>query len=105
MKLLYVNRFQAETLQAFFCGHSPLRRLQLRLLILRRNSPCETRAMATAKSAPGHSLLFSTFFGCRGRDAGDVPITMVFGQSRLENFSVVTDEIEPRSTASLAEVA
>jgi hypothetical protein len=29
---------------------------------------------------------------------GDVPINMVFGQSRLENFS---DEIEPRSTASL----
>ena len=50
-------------------------------------------------------------FGCRGRDAGDVRITvspyeiMVFGQGRLENFSVVTDEIEQRSTASLAEVA
>src|SRR5271167_978836 len=42
-------------------GHSPLRRLQLRLLILRRNSPCETRAMATAKSAPGHSLLLVHF--------------------------------------------
>ncbi len=41
----------------------------------------------------------------RGRDAADVPITMVFGRSRLEKFSVVTDEIESRSAASLAEVA
>jgi transglutaminase-like putative cysteine protease len=29
----------------------------------------------------------------RGRDAGDVPITMAFGQHLLEHFSVVTDEI------------
>jgi len=28
-----------------------------------------------------------------GRDAGDVPITMAFGQHTLENFFVVTDEI------------
>jgi transglutaminase-like putative cysteine protease len=28
----------------------------------------------------------------RGRDAGDVPIIMAFGQPRLEQFSVVTDE-------------
>jgi transglutaminase-like putative cysteine protease len=28
----------------------------------------------------------------RGRDAGDVPIIMAFGQHRLEQFSVVTDE-------------
>jgi transglutaminase-like putative cysteine protease len=29
----------------------------------------------------------------RGRDAGDVPITMAFGQNLLENFKVITDEI------------
>jgi transglutaminase-like putative cysteine protease len=29
----------------------------------------------------------------RGRDAGDVPITMVFGQHLLEKFSVITEEI------------
>jgi transglutaminase-like putative cysteine protease len=29
----------------------------------------------------------------RGRDAGDVPITMAFGQHTLEHFFVVTDEI------------
>jgi hypothetical protein len=29
----------------------------------------------------------------RGRDAADVPITMVFADHRLENFRVVTDEI------------
>jgi transglutaminase-like putative cysteine protease len=29
----------------------------------------------------------------RGRDAGDVPITMVFGQHALENFSVITEEV------------
>jgi transglutaminase-like putative cysteine protease len=30
----------------------------------------------------------------RGRDAADVPITMVFGNHRLEQFSVVTEEIK-----------
>ena len=29
----------------------------------------------------------------RGRDAGDVPITMVFGQHALEHFRVITEEI------------
>jgi transglutaminase-like putative cysteine protease len=29
----------------------------------------------------------------RGRDAGDVPITMTFGQHQLLNFSVVTEEV------------
>lgn len=29
----------------------------------------------------------------RGRDAADVPITMVFGNHRLEEFKVVTDEV------------
>jgi transglutaminase-like putative cysteine protease len=29
----------------------------------------------------------------RGRDAADVPITMVFANHRLEKFSVVTEEI------------
>ena len=31
----------------------------------------------------------------RGRDAGDVPITMVFGQHSLLDFQVVTDEVGP----------
>src|SRR6516165_9065223 len=31
----------------------------------------------------------------RGRDAGDVPIAMVFGQHLLEQFSVITEEIDP----------
>lgn len=30
----------------------------------------------------------------RGRDAGDVPITMVFGRHLIEHFRVVTDEID-----------
>jgi transglutaminase-like putative cysteine protease len=30
----------------------------------------------------------------RGRDAADVPITMVFGNHHLEKFSVVTDEVK-----------
>jgi hypothetical protein len=30
----------------------------------------------------------------RGRDAGDVPIAMVFGQHLIENFTV-TEEINP----------
>ena len=29
----------------------------------------------------------------RGRDAGDVPISMVFGYHLLEHFKVVTDEV------------
>lgn len=29
----------------------------------------------------------------RGRDAGDVPITMVFGPQSLEKFQVVTEEV------------
>ena len=35
----------------------------------------------------------------RGRDAGDVPITMAFGPSSLRRFEVVTDEVR---TAALA---
>ena len=35
----------------------------------------------------------------RGRDAGDVPITMVFGRHLLENFSVITEKIDPGNTA------
>jgi transglutaminase-like putative cysteine protease len=31
----------------------------------------------------------------RGRDAADVPITMAFGTSNLETFTVVTEELEP----------
>ncbi|MCB1819836.1 MAG: transglutaminase family protein, partial [Gammaproteobacteria bacterium] len=31
----------------------------------------------------------------RGLDAADVPITMVFGWSRLDRFEVVTDELTP----------
>src|ERR1700733_14107059 len=31
----------------------------------------------------------------RGRDAGDVPITMVFGEHLLESFSAITEEIHP----------
>lgn len=33
----------------------------------------------------------------RGRDAVDVPITMVFGAHTLSKFSVVTEEIDPRA--------
>jgi hypothetical protein len=29
----------------------------------------------------------------RGRDAGDVPITMTFGPNALTRFSVTTDEV------------
>jgi transglutaminase-like putative cysteine protease len=32
----------------------------------------------------------------RGRDAGDVPITMCFGTSSLRKFAVVTEEIPPQ---------
>ena len=31
----------------------------------------------------------------RGRDAGDVPITMIFGQHSLVDFQVVTEEVGP----------
>jgi hypothetical protein len=30
----------------------------------------------------------------RGRDAGDVPITMAFGQSSLTRFEVITHEVD-----------
>ena len=33
----------------------------------------------------------------RGRDAGDVPIAMVFGQHLIEHFLVVAEEVNPRS--------
>jgi transglutaminase-like putative cysteine protease len=33
----------------------------------------------------------------RGRDAGDVPIAMVFGQHLLEHFKVTTEEVVPSS--------
>jgi transglutaminase-like putative cysteine protease len=32
----------------------------------------------------------------RGRDAGDVPITMVFGRNILEGFEVTTRELKAR---------
>ena len=35
----------------------------------------------------------------RGRDAADVPITMVFGWSRLDRFVVVTDEVPSGAAA------
>jgi transglutaminase-like putative cysteine protease len=38
----------------------------------------------------------------RGRDAGDVPITMCFGPSSLLKFEVVTDEIVPERLALAA---
>ena len=50
----------------------------------------------------GHWHTFDPRHNCRrigrvlighGRDAGDVPITMVFGQHMLENFSVITEEV------------
>ena len=41
----------------------------------------------------------------RGRDAGDVPIAMVFGQHLLEKFSVITEEIDPGSTANAVGVS
>ena len=30
----------------------------------------------------------------RGRDAGDVPITMVFGPQTLEKFKIITEEVK-----------
>jgi transglutaminase-like putative cysteine protease len=50
----------------------------------------------------GHWHTFDPRHNCRrigrilighGRDAGDVPITMVFGQHTLEGFSVITEEV------------
>ena len=41
----------------------------------------------------------------RGRDAGDVPIAMVFGQHLLEKFGVITEEIDPGSTANAVGVS
>ena len=41
----------------------------------------------------------------RGRDASDVPITMVFGQHLLEKFGVITEEIDPGSTANAVGVS
>ena len=38
----------------------------------------------------------------RGRDAGDVPITMCFGPSTLLRFDVVTDEVVEPKTAAVA---
>jgi len=36
----------------------------------------------------------------RGRDAGDVPITMAFGDSRIRRFEVVTDEVAQAALAA-----
>ena len=36
----------------------------------------------------------------RGRDAGDVPITMAFGPSSLQKFEVVTDEVVEKADAT-----
>ena len=38
----------------------------------------------------------------RGRDAGDVPITMCFGPSTLLRFDVVTDEVVEHKPAAAA---
>ncbi len=35
----------------------------------------------------------------RGRDAGDVPITMAFGQNSLARFDVITHEVDARGNA------
>jgi len=40
----------------------------------------------------------------KGRDAGDVPITMGFGQQQLTQFHVITDEVTPQ-TPPLLQVA
>ena len=56
----------------------------------------------------GHWHTFDPRHNCRrigrilighGRDAGDVPITMVFGKHTLENFSVITEEVGNEATA------
>jgi len=36
----------------------------------------------------------------RGRDAADVPITMVFGASKLERFAVTTEEVLPTAACA-----
>jgi len=36
----------------------------------------------------------------RGRDAGDVPITMAFGDSRIRRFEVLTDEVAEAALAA-----
>jgi transglutaminase-like putative cysteine protease len=36
----------------------------------------------------------------RGRDAADVPITMVFGASTLERFAVTTEEVLPTAACA-----
>ena len=41
----------------------------------------------------------------RGRDASDVPITMAFGRHLLENFSVITEEVDPGSTANAVDLS
>jgi transglutaminase-like putative cysteine protease len=41
----------------------------------------------------------------RGRDASDVPITMVFGQHLLEKFSVITEEVDPGSIPKAVDVS
>src|ERR1700693_1421464 len=41
----------------------------------------------------------------RGRDASDVPIILVFGQHFLEHFSVITEEVDPGSTAHAVTVS
>ena len=55
----------------------------------------------------GHWHIFDARHNCRrigrvligrGRDASDVPLTMVFGEHLLENFSVITEEVDPDST-------
>jgi transglutaminase-like putative cysteine protease len=40
----------------------------------------------------------------RGRDASDVPITVAFGRHLLENFRVITEEIQT-SNANAADVS
>jgi hypothetical protein len=60
-----------------------------------------------APDAPQHDvreLPVEVLIG-RGRDASDVPITMVFGQHLLENFSVITEEVDPGSTANAVDVS
>src|SRR6201987_2735321 len=41
----------------------------------------------------------------RGRDASDVALTTVFGSHLLEKFSVITEEIDPGSTANAVGVS
>jgi transglutaminase-like putative cysteine protease len=39
----------------------------------------------------------------RGRDAADVPITMSFGKSCLQNFSITAEELDSRNVRALAD--